>query len=86
MYIFYLGCLSIFCSFRTFCGKATLETVFGIESASMRLFGIQEHEDIMWDAFQCSGNPETTFDKQKMRIQGTNLFNFTKYTWYLAFL
>lgn len=29
--------------------------VFGIQAAQLCLFGIQEHEDIMWDAFQSSG-------------------------------
>jgi hypothetical protein len=29
--------------------------VFGIQAAPLCLFGIQEHEDIMWDAFQRSG-------------------------------
>jgi hypothetical protein len=42
--------------------------VFGVEAASLCLFGIQEHEDIMWDAFQRSGNPKTTSDKQNMCI------------------
>nr|CAB3470521.1 unnamed protein product [Digitaria exilis] len=28
--------------------------VFGIQAAQLCLFGIQEHEDIMWDAFQRS--------------------------------
>jgi hypothetical protein len=30
--------------------------VFGIQAAQLCLFGIQEHEDIMWDAFQHSGH------------------------------
>ncbi|WVZ80635.1 hypothetical protein U9M48_028094, partial [Paspalum notatum var. saurae] len=29
--------------------------VFGIQAAQLCLFGIQEHEDIMWDVFQRSG-------------------------------
>lgn len=29
--------------------------LFGIQSASMCLFGIREHEDIMWDTFKQSG-------------------------------
>ncbi|RLN11424.1 hypothetical protein C2845_PM09G12810 [Panicum miliaceum] len=29
--------------------------VFGIQAAQLCLFGIQEHEDIMWDAFHRSG-------------------------------
>ncbi|KAF8660923.1 hypothetical protein HU200_057353 [Digitaria exilis] len=33
--------------------------VFGIQAAQLCLFGIQEHEDIMWDAFQRSGLLET---------------------------
>ncbi|KAL6879641.1 hypothetical protein ACP4OV_012300 [Aristida adscensionis] len=31
--------------------------VFGIQAAQLCLFGIQEHEDIMWDAFQRSASP-----------------------------
>ncbi|KAF7109675.1 hypothetical protein CFC21_109890 [Triticum aestivum] len=35
--------------------------VFGIQAASLCLFGIQEHEDIMWDAFQRSGKEKVSF-------------------------
>ncbi|KAF7102436.1 hypothetical protein CFC21_103574 [Triticum aestivum] len=35
--------------------------VFGIQAASLCLFGIQEHEDIMWDAFQRSGKAKVSF-------------------------
>ncbi|KAL6909769.1 hypothetical protein ACP4OV_001428 [Aristida adscensionis] len=37
-------------------GKLLLQ-VFGIQAAQLCLFGIQEHEDIMWDAFQRSASP-----------------------------
>uniref|UniRef100_A0A0E0PXH6 tRNA-uridine aminocarboxypropyltransferase n=1 Tax=Oryza rufipogon TaxID=4529 RepID=A0A0E0PXH6_ORYRU len=35
--------------------------VFGIQAAPLCLFGIQEHEDIMWDAFQRSGKGKVSF-------------------------
>ncbi|XP_047073863.1 uncharacterized protein LOC124683387 [Lolium rigidum] len=35
--------------------------VFGVDAASLCLFGIQEHEDIMWDAFQRSGKEKVSF-------------------------
>ncbi|TVU09024.1 hypothetical protein EJB05_42463, partial [Eragrostis curvula] len=35
--------------------------VFGIQAAQLCLFGIQEHEDIMWDAFQRSGKGKISF-------------------------
>ncbi|KAF0904582.1 hypothetical protein E2562_035686 [Oryza meyeriana var. granulata] len=35
--------------------------VFGIQAAHLCLFGIQEHEDIMWDAFQRSGKGKVSF-------------------------
>ncbi|CAL5047894.1 unnamed protein product [Urochloa decumbens] len=35
--------------------------VFGIQAAQLCLFGIQEHEDIMWDAFQRSGKGKVSF-------------------------
>ncbi|CAN6216831.1 unnamed protein product [Urochloa humidicola] len=35
--------------------------VFGIQAAQLCLFGIQEHEDIMWDAFQHSGKGKMSF-------------------------
>uniref|UniRef100_A0ACD5ZZ02 Uncharacterized protein n=1 Tax=Avena sativa TaxID=4498 RepID=A0ACD5ZZ02_AVESA len=35
--------------------------VFGIQAASLCLFGIQEHEDIMWDALQRSGKDKVSF-------------------------
>ncbi|KAM0911499.1 hypothetical protein ACQ4PT_013419 [Festuca glaucescens] len=41
--------------------RKLLWQVFGIEAASLCLFGIQEHEDIMWDAFQRSGKEKVSF-------------------------
>ncbi|PNT75905.1 hypothetical protein BRADI_1g41640v3 [Brachypodium distachyon] len=35
--------------------------VFGIQAAPLCLFGIQEQEDIMWDAFQRSGKGKVSF-------------------------
>jgi hypothetical protein len=35
--------------------------VFGIQAAQLCLFGIQEHEDIMWDAFHRSGDLKSIF-------------------------
>ncbi|XP_062225193.1 uncharacterized protein LOC133923905 isoform X2 [Phragmites australis] len=35
--------------------------VFGIQAAQLCLFGIQEHEDIMWEAFQRSGKAKIAF-------------------------
>ncbi|PUZ60923.1 hypothetical protein GQ55_4G217000 [Panicum hallii var. hallii] len=35
--------------------------VFGIQAAQLCLFGIQEHEDIMWDAFHRSGKGKISF-------------------------
>ncbi|GJN34272.1 hypothetical protein PR202_gb22921 [Eleusine coracana subsp. coracana] len=35
--------------------------VFGVQAAQLCVFGIQEHEDIMWDAFQRSGKGKISF-------------------------
>jgi len=35
--------------------------VFGVQAAQLCLFGIQEHEDIMWDAFHRSGDLKSIF-------------------------
>jgi len=35
--------------------------VFGVQAAQLCLFGIQEHEDIMWDAFHRSGGLKSIF-------------------------
>ncbi|XP_015694103.2 uncharacterized protein LOC102712736 [Oryza brachyantha] len=35
--------------------------IFGIQAAPLCLFGIQEHEDIMWDSFQRSGKGKVSF-------------------------
>lgn len=29
--------------------------LFGVEAATLCLFGIAEHEEIMWNAFKCAG-------------------------------
>lgn len=33
--------------------------VFGVDSATLCLFGIAEHEEIMWNAFKQAGCPLT---------------------------
>lgn len=36
-------------------GKLLLQ-VFGVEATTLCLYGISEHEEIMWNAFKAAGN------------------------------